>query len=65
MTPSIMPKATQKSTMEEEEEEVGLHGTTNPEEAKRHTCNLDAALEKMEESIREGVAEDIMRITIK
>ena len=26
---------------------------------------LDAALEKMEESIREGVAEDIMRITIE
>ena len=49
----------------EKKEEAGLHGTTNPEEAKRHTCNLDAALVKMEESIREGVAEDIMKKTIE
>ena len=60
-----MPKATQKSIVEGEEEEAGLHGTTNPKEAKRHTCILEAALEKMEESIREGVAEDTMRITIE
>ena len=46
-----MPKATQKSTMEGEEEEAGLHGTTNPEEARRHIYNLDAMLVKMEESI--------------
>ena len=45
--------------VEGDEEEAGLHGITNLEEAKRHTCNLDAVLAKIEESIRQGVAENI------
>ena len=49
---------------EEEEEEMGIHRTTNLEEAKTHTHTLDDTLEKLDESIREGVAEDIMRKTI-
>ena len=60
-----MPKATQKSIIEGDEAEAGLHGMTNPKEAKSHTCNLDATLVKMEESIREGMVEDIMRKTIE
>ena len=61
-----MSKAAKKTVpVEGDEEEAGLHGTTNPEEAKRHTCNLDVALAKIEESIREGVAENIMKKTIK
>ena len=60
-----MPKATQKSIVEGEEEEAGLHRTTNPKEAKKHACSLEAALDRMEESIREGVVENIMRITIE
>ena len=59
-----MPKAMSKMVPAEEEEEIGLHGTTNLEEAKTHTHTLDDTLEKLDESIREGVAEDIMRKTI-
>ena len=56
-----MPKARSKTIPTEEEDEIGLHGTTNPEEAKEHTNTLDGVLERLEESIREGVAENIMR----
>ena len=59
-----MPKARSKTIPTEEEDEIGLHGTTNPEEAKAHTHTLDEALERLEESVRGGVAEDIMRKTI-
>ena len=53
-----MSKAAKKTVPVEGDEEVaGLHGTTNPEETKRHTCYLEAALAKIEESIKEGVAE--------
>ena len=43
-----MPKAMKKMVpVEEEEEETGLHGTTNLEEAKRHAHTMDDALEKL------------------
>ena len=45
---------------EEEMDERGPHGTTNPDEAHKHVHTLDDTLDKLEESIREGVAEDIM-----
>ena len=45
----------------EEEDEIGLNGTTNPEEAREHTDTLDDTLEKLEEDIREGVTENTMR----
>ena len=48
-----------------EEEETGLCGTTNPEEAKRHAHTLGDMLEKLHKSVREGVAEDIMKKTIE
>ena len=70
-----MPKATKKTVMEEEvsegeteeedTKETGPHGTTNPVEAQRHIHALDDAMEKLEESIREGVAEDIMKKTLE
>ena len=59
-----MPKATRKTVPMEEEEDTGLHGTTNSEEAKTHVHTLDDALEKLAESIEEGVTEDIMRKTV-
>ena len=59
-----MPKALSKTVPAEEEEETGLHGTTNLEEAKRHAHTLDDTLEKLDKSVREGVAEDIMKKTI-
>ena len=59
-----MPKASHKSIVEEEEDAV-LHGSMNPEEAKRHTCSLEDALDKLGESIRDGVTEGMMKITIE
>ena len=50
-----MPKATRTTVPVEEEEDTGLHGTTNPEEAKTHVHTLDDALEKLAESIEEGL----------
>ena len=60
-----MLKAMKKTVPAEEEEETGLHGTTNLEEAKRHAHTLDDALEKLHKSIREGVAEDMMKKMIE
>ena len=62
---SKMPKATLKSIVGDEEEEAALHGMANPKEAKRHACSLEDALDKLEESIRDGVMEGIMKITIE
>ena len=44
-----------------EEDEIGLLGRTNLEEAKEHTDTLDDTLERLEEIIREGATENIMR----
>ena len=60
-----MPKATQKSIVGEEEEEIALHGMANPEEVKRHACSLEDVLDKLEESIKNGTMEGIMKRTIE
>ena len=60
-----MPKATQKSIVTDEEEEIALHGTVNTEEARRHALNLDNALDELEESIKTSTTENKMKITIE
>ena len=60
-----MPKASHKSIVGEEEEDAALHGMANPEEAKRQACSLEDALDKLGESIRDGVTEGMMKITIE
>ena len=60
-----MPKASQKSVVVDEEEEIALHGTVNLEEAKRHALNLENALDEIEESIKTGTTENKMKITIE
>ena len=40
-------------------------GQPTCKEAKRHAHTMDDALEKLHESIREGMAEDIMKKTIE
>ena len=60
-----MPKATQKSIVAEEEEEIALHGMANPEEARRHALNLQNALDELEESIKTGMTENKMKRTIE
>ena len=60
-----MPNATQKSIVAEEEEEIALHGTANPEEARRHALNLENALDELEESIKTSTTENKMKRTIK
>ena len=44
-----MPKAKEKTVVPDEEEETALHGTVNPEEARKHTLNLDKAMDKIEQ----------------
>ena len=60
-----MPKAKEKSIIPEEEEEATLHGTVNPEEARRHAINLDKAMDIIEDGIKTGINERIMENTIK
>ena len=40
-----MPKAKEKSIIIDEEEEATLHGTVNPEDARRHTINLEKVMD--------------------
>ena len=54
---SNMPKVKRKWVSSEEE--MGPHGTTNLDEVQKHIHTLDDSLDKLEEGIREGVAEDI------
>ena len=60
-----MPKATQKSVVVEEEEEIALHRMANPEEARRHALNLENVLDELEESITTGTMENKMKRTIE
>ena len=59
-----MPKATEKTVIPDEEEEIAPHSVINPEEAKRHALSLDNALDELEEGIRAGTIENIMKTTI-
>ena len=60
-----MPKATQKSVVAEEEEEIALHGMANPEEARRHAINLENVLDELEESIKTGTTVNKMKRMIE
>ena len=60
-----MPKAKEKSIIIDEEEEATLHGTVNPEEAKRHTIKLEQAMDIVKEGIRTGVMEGIIKNATK
>ena len=61
----IMPKAKEKTIIpEDEEEEVAPHGVINTEEAKTHVLTLKRALDEMEEVIKTGTVENIMKRTI-
>ena len=60
-----MPKAKEMSIIIDEEEEATLHGTINPEEARRHTIKLEKAMDMVEEGIRTGVTEGIIENTAK
>ena len=58
-------KATQKSIVAEEEEEIALHGMANPEEVRRHARNLENVLDELEENIKTGMTENKMKRTIE
>ena len=60
-----MSKAKEKSIIIDEEEEATLHGTVNPEEARRHTIKLEKAMDIVEEGIRTGTTEGIMENATK
>ena len=60
-----MPKAKEKSIIIDEEEEATLHGTVNPEEARRHSIKLEKVMDIIEEGIRTGVMEGIIEIATK
>ena len=60
-----MPKAKEKSIILDEEEEATLHGTVNPEEARRYTIKLEKAMDIIEEGIRTGVTEGIIENATK
>ena len=60
-----MPKAKEKTIVPDEEEETTLHGMINPDEAKRHTVNLDEAINVIEEGIRTGTTGNIMKNAIE
>ena len=59
-----MPKAKEKTIVPDEEEETTLHGMVNPEEAKRHALNLNEAIDMIEEGIRTGTTENVMKNAI-
>ena len=60
-----MPKAKEKSIIIDEEEEATLHGTVNPEEARKHTIKLEKAMDIIKEGIRTGVTEGIIENATK
>ena len=60
-----MPKAKEKTIIPDEEEEPTLHGMVNPDEVKRHAVNLDEAIDVIEEGIRTGTTENIMKNAIR
>ena len=57
-----MPKAQQKS-VEEEEDDVPLHGPINEAEAKQYSLALDDIIIKMGQDIKDG-AQDAMKKAI-
>ena len=60
-----MPKAKEKSIIIDEDEEATLHGTVNPEEARRHTIQLEKVMDLVEEGVRTGVTEGIIENATK
>ena len=60
-----MPKAKEKSITPDEEDEATLHGTVNPEEARRHAINLEKAMNVIEDGIKTGITEGIMKNATK
>ena len=60
-----MPKAKEKSTIIDEEEEVTSHGTVNPEEAKKHTMELEKSMDIIEEGVRTGNTEGLLEEATK
>ena len=59
-----MPKAKEKMIIPDEEEEVVPHGVINTEEAKIHALTLKRTLDEMEDGIKAGAVENIMKMTI-
>ena len=58
------PKATSKTIIPDEEEEIVPHGMINAEEAKIHALSLENMLDEMEEDIKAGTVENVMKTTI-
>ena len=59
-----MPKAKEKMIIPDEEEEIVPHSVIYMEEAKIHALSLEKALDQMEEDIKAGTVENIMKTTI-
>ena len=59
-----MPKATGKTVISDEEEEIVPHGVINAEEAKMHALSLENVLDEMEEDIKASTVENVMKMTI-
>ena len=60
-----MPKAEEKSIIIDEEEEETLHGTVNPEEARKHTMELEKSMDIIEEGVRTGNTEGLLEEATK
>ena len=60
-----MPKAKEKSIVIDEEEEVTFHGTINPEEAKKHTIELEKSMDIIEEGVKTGNTAGVLEEAIK
>ena len=60
-----MPKAKEKSIIIDEEEEVTFHGTINLEEAKKHTMELEASMDIIEEGVKTGNTEGLLEEATK
>ena len=61
----MMPKAKEKSIIIDEEEEETLHGTVNPEEARKHTLELEKSMDIIEEGVRTGNTEGLLEEAMK
>ena len=59
-----MPKASHKSHSGEVKE-TGLMGVLNPEEAKDHTTDLEALMVNIEERVKVGDTENLLRETLE
>ena len=59
-----MPKAKEKTIIPDEEEEVVPRGVINTEEAKIHALTLKRVLDEMEDGIKAGTIENVMKMTI-